>query len=139
MSGFELSGWALLGALLVAVALGVIAGSALGYFTASTDLQRERKNARSAGFDEGIATAWDLIGSDARRVAHPILTGRGAARSLQSKPKASADGYVFTSPPIPVEPVGDGPLAPDVPLAYRLFDQDAPTEAAVALELRGDD
>ena len=45
MSGFALDGWGLVGALLVVGALCLLLGAALGYFTASTDLQQERANA----------------------------------------------------------------------------------------------
>ena len=102
MTGFALDGWPLLAVLLIVAVVCLLLGAALGYFTAATDLERERKAARDEGFQSGIETAWDLIGSDARRVA------------------SVAFGERFSSP-------------------VALFDQDAPTEAARAIELRGDD
>lgn len=111
MSGFALDGWGLIGALLIALALGLLAGAALGYYTASTDLQAERKAARDAGFQSGIETAWGLIGSDARRVASVVL----GKRQLAPEPPH----FIVPTP--------------------GLFDQDAPTAAARAIELRGDD
>ena len=86
MSGFTLDGWSLVGVLLAVLAIGLLGGAALGYFTASTDLQRERANASP---DPDLTYSW---------------TG-----------------------------------APQHPGSQRLFDQDAPTAAARAIELRGDD
>jgi len=78
VSGFVLEGWALLAALISVGAIALLAGAALGFFSASTDLDKERKTARDAGFQSGIETAWSLIGSDARRLAAVTLGDRRA-------------------------------------------------------------
>lgn len=78
MTGFVLEGWALLAALISVGAIALLAGAALGFFSASTDLDKERKTARDAGFQSGIETAWSLIGSDARRLAAVTLGDRRA-------------------------------------------------------------
>jgi len=44
-----LEGWALLAVLLIALALGLLAGAALGFYSASTDLERARAEARLEG------------------------------------------------------------------------------------------
>lgn len=115
LDDFILSGWPLVAWLLIIAALAVMVGVGLGYLNASTDLAEIRKVVHAQGFEEGIKTAWGLIGSDARRVAAVTL----------------------------------GEDRPD--LRTMIFDQDEPplqramreglhvTEAARAIELRGDD
>lgn len=116
MNNLTLDGRALIGVLFAALALGLLAGAALGYYTASSDLQRERKEAYDVGFQLGIETAWDLIGPDARKLSR-------------------VHGRLAPAPPHVIIPNPD----PEWAKASALFDQDAPSEAAVALELRGDD
>lgn len=78
LDDFVLSGWPLVAWLVGLLAVGLIAGAALGFFNASTDLAKERKQARDGGFQSGIETAWHLIGSDARRLAAVTLGDRRA-------------------------------------------------------------
>lgn len=127
MSGFALDGWGLIGALLIVGALGLLTGAALGYFTASTDLQRERAKAwdqGSSAMQHAIAKVWQPPTTLIARVRNPY--GRGLA---------PAPPHVV----IPTPRVGPS----DATLRLRadslsLFDQDAPTAAARAIELRGD-
>ena len=114
---FASGGLALFGLLLAVLAIGLIAGAALGYFTASTDLQQERANAWERGFRDlraAVERTWIPPTTLLAKVRNPYLK-----RPLAPEPPHLA----IPTPPVP---------AP-------LFDQDAPTEAARAIELRGDD
>lgn len=131
MSGFALDGWGLVGALLIVGALCLLLGAALGYFTASTDLQQERANAWERGFQDlraAVERTWIPPTTLLAKVRNPYL----------KRPLAP-------EPPHLVIPTPDPDLtyswtgAPQHPGSQRLFDQDAPTEAARAIELRGDD
>lgn len=66
---------------LIVVCVALLAGAALGYYTAATDLEAEKakaaKAARAEGFDAGIETAWGLIGTEGRRL-YRARTGRTA-------------------------------------------------------------
>lgn len=122
--GFALDGWGLIGALLIVLALGLLGGAALGYFTASTDLQRERAKA----WEEGAGTMRRLI----ERVWSPPTTLLSRIRNPYSRSLAPEPPHVVI------------PSPSDATLRLRadslsLFDQDAPTAAARAIELRGDD
>ena len=61
--------WTLIGALLGLAALSLLAGAALGYWTAAKDTREAEAKARARGFQEGIETAWLEIGPSARRMA----------------------------------------------------------------------
>ena len=125
MSVFELfaaGGFALFGLLLAVLAIGLLAGAALGYFTASTDLRQERANAWERGFRDlraAVESVWLPPTTLLAKVRNPYLK-----RSLAPEP-----------------PVFAWPAEPQHPESLRgvLFDQDAPTAAARAIELRGDD
>ena len=129
MSGFALDGWGLVGALLIVGAICFLLGAALGYFTASTDLQQERANAWERGFRDlrgAVEKVWQPPTTLLARVCNPYL----------KRPLAPEPPHVV----IPTPRVGPS----DATLRLRadslsLFDQDAPTEAARAIELRGDD
>lgn len=62
--------WTLIGSLLAIASVALLLGAALGYYTAATDLEAEKakaaKAARAEGFDAGIETAWNLIGTEGR-------------------------------------------------------------------------
>lgn len=66
---------------LILAALMLLIGAALGYYTAATDLEAEKRKAaakaRAEGFDAGIETAWNLIGTEGRRL-YRERTGRTA-------------------------------------------------------------
>lgn len=122
MSGFALDGWGLVGALLIVGALCLLLGAALGYFTASTDLQQERANAWERGFRDlraAVERTWLPPTTLLAKVRNPYLK-----RPLAPEP-----------------PVFAWTAEPQHPESLRgvLFDQDAPTAAARAIELRGDD
>lgn len=87
MTGFILGGWPLFVAIVAPLAMGLLVGAALGYYTASTDLDRERSKAYSRGYADATA-----------KYRRPRLS----------------------------------------PLPVAVYDQDAPSAAAVAIELRGD-
>lgn len=126
MSGFVLEGWALLAALLSVGAIALLAGAALGFFSASTDLKREQSRAWGRGVDAG--TSWE------------------------SRRRRALPGEVLTLPrnPYTGEALAPEPPVHDYPL-QGLYDQDEPplqralrdglraTEAQRAIELRGDD
>ena len=126
MSGFALDGWGLVGALLIVGALCLLLGAALGYFTASTDLQQERANAWERGFRDlraAVERTWIPPTTLLVKVRNPYL----------KRPLAP-------EPPHLVIPTPDLLSADQARTNARvLFDQDAPTEAARAIELRGDD
>ena len=126
MSGFALDGWGLVGALLIVGALCLLLGAALGYFTASTDLQQERANAWERGFRDlraAVERTWIPPTTLLAKVRNPYL----------KRPLAP-------EPPHLVIPTPDFLSADQARTNARaLFDQDAPTEAARAIELRGDD
>lgn len=69
-------------AILIALAAGVLAGVALGYYTAATDLAAEKRKAHEAGFRQGVEAAWDGMGTTARQFAslhvRPIPTNVSA-------------------------------------------------------------
>lgn len=126
MSGFALDGWTLLAALLSAIALGILGGAALGYFTASSDLQRERAKAWERGatsMQRAIERVWIPPTTLIARVRNPYVARPGLA----------------PEPPHIVIPTPGGARTPWPHLEAAIFDQDAPTSAAVAIELRGDD
>lgn len=122
--GFALEGWTLLGVLLVVLMLGVLGGAALGYFTASTDLRWEKAKA----WQEGA----DAMASAIRRVWQPPTTLIAKVRNPYERPLAP-------EPPHVVIPTPGWTSPPEQRYDFELFDQDAPTAAAVAIELRGDD
>lgn len=66
---------------LILAMLALLIGCALGYYTAATDLEAEKRKAaeaaRAEGFDAGIETAWNLIGTEGRRL-YRERTGRTA-------------------------------------------------------------
>ena len=132
-------GLTFLGVALALLALGLLVGAALGYFTASTDLDRER------------AKAWDRGAADATvtPLGKPI---RNPYRKTSLAPEPPH--YVVPNPPVLNECSCDHPLVVrkfgtghamcqrcwrPIPSRGVLFDQDAPTERARAIELRGDD
>lgn len=126
MSGFALDGWGLVGALLIVGAFCLLIGAALGYFTASTDLQQERANAWERGFR-------DLRGAVERTWIPPTTLLAKVRNPYLKRPLAP-------EPPHLVIPTPDLLSADQARTNARvLFDQDAPTEAARAIELRGDD
>jgi hypothetical protein len=114
MSGFALDGWALLGVLFIVLALGILGGVALGYYTAATDLRREQGKA----WDRGASDMQSAI----RKVWIPPTTLVAEVRNPYRKALAPAPKHHVIPTPPP-----------------RLFDQDEPTTAAIAIELRGDD
>jgi hypothetical protein len=126
VSGFALDGWGLVGALLIVGALCLLLGAALGYFTASTDLQQERANAWERGFRDlraAVERTWIPPTTLLAKVRNPYL----------KRPLAP-------EPPHLVIPTPDLLSADQARTNARaLFNQDAPTEAARAIELRGDD
>lgn len=150
---FAAGGITLVGVIIGATSIGVAVGAALGYFTASTDLEAERKTAREAGFREGVETTWLNLGSETRRA----LVRATAARAWSGEPQ-HPDG-TRTAPPHVVLPriVVEGQYTEErlhimaeemggagvlvIPRAGELFDQDAPPlppEGAAPTELRGD-
>ena len=121
MSGFALDGWGLVGALLIVGALCLLLGAALGYFTASTDLQQERANAWERGFQDlrvAVERTWIPPTTLLAKIRNPYL----------KRPLAPEPPHLVI--PSPASWKGD---------AWELYDQGAPTEAARAIELRGDD
>ena len=144
---FASGGLALFGLLLAVLAIGLLAGAALGYFTASTDLQQERANAWERGFQDlrvAVERTWIPPTTLLAKIRKPYLK-----RPLAPEPPH----LVIPSPTVVVDgDLSDSELAEAikrssgagvlvVPRNMRgvLFDQDAPTEAARAIELRGDD
>ena len=123
---FASGGLALFGLLLAVLAIGLLAGAALGYFTASTDLQQERANAWERGFRDlraAVERTWIPPTTLLAKIRNPYL----------KRPLAP-------EPPHLVIPTPDLLSADQARTNARaLFDQDAPTEAARAIELRGDD
>lgn len=122
MSGLALDGWGLVGALLIVGAVCFLLGAALGYFTASTDLRQERASAWERGFRDlraAVEKVWQPPTTLLAKVHNPYLK-----RPLAPEP-----------------PVFAWTAEPQHPESLRgvLFDQDAPTEAERAIELRGDD
>lgn len=100
MSGFVLEGWALFAALLSVGAIGLLAGAALGFFSASTDLKREQSRAWGRGVDAG--TSWE------------------------SRRRRALPGEVLA---LPRDPYTGEALAPEPPVhdyPQGLFDQDEP-------------
>lgn len=111
---FADGGLTLLGLLIIALAAGVVIGTTLGYFSASTDLERER------------ARAWEIGAADA--TVTPL--GRPVRNPYRKTLAPEPPHYVIPSPP----PGSDAAAA-----RAALYDQDAPTAAARAIELRDDD
>jgi len=110
-----LEGWALLACLIIVAAIAIMVGATIGFYSASTDLQKER------------AAAWDRGMTDtARAVARRAPDARAIISELRNP-------YRKALAPVPPHYV-----MPTPPRA-TLYDQDAPTDAALAIELKGDD
>ena len=132
MSGFILEGWALLGALIAIAGVSLLAGAAIGYFSAAADLQQERAKAWDRGFR-------DLRSAIDRRPTDPLADARNPYLKRSTTPARPA---ALTAPDLDVEASWAGAPLRAEPLsvqAARLFDQDAPVDVAQAVELRGDD
>ena len=116
LDDFVLSGWPLVAWILIIAALACMVGVGLGYLNAATDLKKERSK------------AW-------RR-------GVNAGGEWETRRRATLPGEIIT---LPRDPFLGEAFMPDLLTEYQpravLFDQDAPvpTEAATAIELRGDD
>lgn len=80
--------WTLIGGILAAVAIALLLGATMGYYAASTDLEAERLKAREAGFQSGIESAWDLIGPNARRLAHVNLAMQEVDTNERRRPRS---------------------------------------------------
>lgn len=147
MSGFALDGWGLVGALLIVGALCLLLGAALGYFTASTDLQQERANAWERGFQDlrvAVERTWIPPTTLLAKIRNPYLKRPLAPEPphlVIPTPTVAVDGDLSDSELAEAIERSSGAGVLVVPRNMRgvLFDQDAPTEAARAIELRGDD
>lgn len=120
---FAAGGLTLLGVIIAVLAIGIIAGAGLGYFSASTDLKREKAKA----WYEGERSTIDYI--KRREAAKPGELVIEYMNPYRMKRVSGGDvgAHVHRIPGNPA------------PIHVTLYDQDAPTEAAKAIELRGDD
>lgn len=78
------------GIALVALCVGVLIGAAVGYFTASKDLDEERAKARRAGFDRGVEAAWTAMPTQARDA---VRDGLRALELRADEEQAPADPW----------------------------------------------